>query len=172
MSTEPLPQISDAGSAITEPLPQIPEAGNFVTEANVANRESGWRKRVALVAGAVMFFGIGAVVGSVASDPTASDEYTALAASKAAVEDELDGLQADYNGLREDYSTLFAGAADRETDIKKAERGLKTSGAAVKKREEAVASAERKREAAVSAAEKKRAEKRAEAAASAAEKAR
>ena len=101
---------------------------------------------------AVVLFGGGIAAGMALEDPTASEEYAALAAEKASVESARDGLQSEYDTLNADYDTLTAGIEAREAaieeraaDLEKGEADLKEAEAAVKKREKAVTGAEKEK---------------------------
>lgn len=147
MSTDTLPETpatEPAGAGVTG-LPAKPKKAPKVGKP-------GKGKRIVLAIAAVVLFGGGIASGMAIEDPTASEEYTALAAEKASVESARDGLQSDYDGLKTEYDTLNADIEDRETaieeraaDLEKAESELKEAEAAVKKREKAVTGAEKEK---------------------------
>lgn len=107
-------------------------------------------KRWGLVlTGVVLLCGAGAA-GAVLVDPTGSEEYAALEATKKATESELAEAVSDYEALQEDYDVMAGGIRKRETDVEKreaaaatSEEKVKTAEAAVKAREEAVTGAEK-----------------------------
>ena len=108
------------------------------------------RKMLPLVLTAVVMFGGGAATAVALMDPTASDEYSALASSKRAVESKLADNESDYAGLQQDYDVMSEGMRAREVDVEKreaaaakAEETTKAAEAAVKAREDAVTGAEK-----------------------------
>lgn len=109
---------------------------------------------VMMVAGVALFAGGLAIGGAVASDPTSSDEYVALASAKTGVEE-------DYESLQEDYDTMSSGLQDRHTELQKREDEVTAAEKALEEREDDVKEAEdavKERENAVSGAEQKEAE--------------
>lgn len=110
----------------------------------------GGKRRVLVALGAAALLAGGTWFGSTLPDPTASDQYAALAHEKTGVEAGLKSLQSEYESLNARYITLESGieereskAAAREAEVGKAEAALKTAQAAVKKREDAVTAAEK-----------------------------
>ncbi|MCG2621411.1 hypothetical protein LVY72_05710 [Arthrobacter sp. I2-34] len=147
MSTETLPEISasETGNAGAPDLPAKPKKASKIGKP-------GKGRRIAMAISAVVLFGGGIASGMALEDPTASEEYAALAAEKASVESARDGLQSDYDTLNADYDALDAGIEDREAaveeraaDLEKGEAELKEAEAAVKKREKAVTGAEKEK---------------------------
>jgi hypothetical protein len=105
----------------------------------------------AVIAGVVLLSG-GMGIGAAAADPTASEEYAALAAANDAMESSRDGLQADYDALKADHDVMASGideresrAEEREAALDKGEAELKEAEAAVAKREKKVSGAEKEK---------------------------
>ncbi|MFI7494450.1 hypothetical protein ACH9D2_06990 [Kocuria sp. M4R2S49] len=109
---------------------------------------------VMTVAGVALFAGGLGIGSAVASDPTSSDEYVALASAKADVEE-------DYESLQGDYDTMSSGLQDRHTELQKREDEVAAAEKALEEREGDVEEAEgavKEREDAVSGTEQKKAE--------------
>ncbi|MGK7221651.1 hypothetical protein ACSNO4_02495 [Kocuria flava] len=109
---------------------------------------------VLAVAGVALFAGGVGVGTAVGSDPTSSEEYTALASAKADVDE-------DYAALQEDYDEMSAGLEDRRAELQEREDEVAAAEDALVEREDDVKEAEgavKEREEAVSGAERKKAE--------------
>ncbi|WP_188536968.1 hypothetical protein [Kocuria dechangensis] len=109
-------------------------------------------KLIVAAVGAVALLAGGIGIGAAASDPTASDEFVALASTKADVESDYEALQADYDAMSSGLEDREAALQEREDAVKEAEGalkeredGIKEAEGAVKKREEAVSGAEQKK---------------------------
>jgi hypothetical protein len=121
-------------------------------ESALSDRSTKKRKGKAwalALTGVVLLSG-GAVAGAALVDPTSSEEYAAVEASKTAAESELTELTSDYEALQKDYDVMAGGIRKRETDVEKreaaaatAEEKVKAAEQAVKVREEAVTGAEK-----------------------------
>lgn len=145
---EPPSEDAVIAEAAGPPAPPTPQ------EAPPADGERPKRPRKGkawglVLVGVVLFCG-GGVTGAVLVDPTSSEEYAALEASKQAVESDLADAGSDYEVLQDDYDVMAGGMRDRETDVEKretaagdAEEKLKAAEAAVKAREDAVTGAEK-----------------------------
>ena len=170
-ATQPMPDVTAhpekplaaAGLATaTKPVPaKLSKTAKPTKEARAAKRATptagkpGNRTKLkiaAVVAAGVVLFGGGIATGMALEDPTASDEYAAIAADLSSVESERDGLTEDYEDLRDGYETLSDKIEGREAeiearaaDLEKGEGELKEAEAAVAKREKAVTGAEKKK---------------------------
>lgn len=133
-------------------IPAPSTEGKAAPGAKPASKLAG-KKRAMLAGAAVVLFGVGIAVGTALPDPTASEEYAALAAEKSTVEGERDAALSKYASLESKYDTLENGMASRESEVAAREAEVDKADAAVKSAEAAV----KKREAAVTAAEKTKA---------------
>lgn len=120
-----------------------------------SNSRARW---IAAGAAAVVLFSGGTAFGTVLPDPTKSDEYVALNAEKTEVDESLDSMTEDYQGVRSKYGDLLTDIQDRELAVDserkeleereaaaaEAQEQVKAAEAAVKKREEAISGAEAK----------------------------
>jgi hypothetical protein len=124
-------------------------------DSSAPERQKSRTKPIVMAVGGVALFagGLG-IGGAVASDPTSSDEYAALASAKADVEE-------DYESLQTDYDTMSSGLQDRHTELQKREDEVVAAEKALDEREgdvEEAESAVEEREEAVSGTEQKKAE--------------
>ena len=106
-------------------------------------------KMIAGCAAAVVILGAGTWFGSTLPDPTASDAYTSLAASKASIGDDPARSRAAYSELQTQHTTLEnsidgreANVTARESVVAASEKKIGEAEAAVKKREDAVTGTE------------------------------
>lgn len=103
---------------------------------------------------AAVLIGGGFWIGKATTDPTASDEYVALAAKTHETEQDREAAWSLNRTLDAKVASLTEGVELRESSVKDREDALKTSEAALKTQDEGI----KKREAAVAGAEKKKAD--------------
>lgn len=128
------------------PAPPEPEASAAASGDRSKRKGRGW----ALVLAGVVLLAGGGVAGALLMDPTGSEEYAVLEASKESTESELAQVTSDYKALQSDYDVMVDDIREREADVEKREAAAVTSQekltaaeAAVKAREDAVTGAEK-----------------------------